>query len=229
MWASDLSPPLVTKAPQLPPTWTWAGPYLGLNLGYSWGQWDSSGLIAGHPVNFDPKVDGWLGGAQGGYNWQFGRWLLGVEGDIEKSGEQDSINTFIPGVPSICKAHGCNCAPAIPAVDATSDWKFDWFSTLRGRAGFTYDRWLVYVTGGAAVGEAEFDTTVGSESKVKGGWTVGGGVEALIAPHWSAKLEYLYLDLGSETFLASTPNWSMTTKIQDQVLRLGVNYQFGGI
>ena len=117
---------------------------------------------------------GFLGGVQAGYNWQNGPWVFGVEGDIQASGADD---TFAP-------------------------WKFSnpWFGTLRGRVGYAFNNVLFYGTGGLAFGELRAETFGLSESHTSAGWTVGVGAEVGFSPNWSAKVEYLYVDLSSSNF-----------------------------
>jgi outer membrane immunogenic protein len=166
---------------------SWAGPYLGGNLGYEWGTVD----------NNPAKPSGFVGGAQAGYNWQTpGPWVFGVEGDIEVTGADD---TFAP-------------------------WKFSnpWFGTVRGRAGYAFNNILFYGTGGLAFGELRGETFGLSESHSTAGWTLGAGTEFGFAPNWSAKIEYLYVDLSSSQFAIT----GMSNAYRFGLIRAGVNYHF---
>ena len=166
--------------------YSWAGPYLGGNLGWAWGSID----------NNPTKPSGLAGGIQGGYNWQSGPLVFGAEGDLEVSGADD---TFAP-------------------------WKFSnpWFGTARGRIGYAFSNILFYGTAGLAFGETRGETFGLSESHTNVGWTAGVGAEFGIAPNWSAKIEYLYVDLADDRFtITGTTNGS-----QFSVLRAGVNYHF---
>ena len=166
---------------------SWAGPYLGGNLGYDWGSVD----------NNPTKPSGFLAGAQAGYNWQNGPWVFGVEGDIELTGAED---TFAP-------------------------WKFSnpWFGTARGRVGYAFNNILFYSTGGLAFGELSGQTWNGvSESHTNLGWTVGLGTEFGLAPNWSAKLEYLFVDLADSPFAIT----NVSNGYRFGVVRAGVNYHF---
>ena len=93
------------KAPLAPAIipYSWTGFYVGANVGYAWGPWDASAsqIIFDPSTTHDPKVDGWLGGLQAGYNWQSGRWVFGVEGDIQITGAKDSDNWSAPGAPPV--------------------------------------------------------------------------------------------------------------------------------
>ncbi len=165
---------------------SWAGPYLGANLGYEWGSVQSSLT----------KPSGFAGGVQAGYNWQSGPWVLGVEGDIQATAADD---TFAP-------------------------WKFSnpWFGTVRGRAGYAVNNVLFYGTGGLAFGELRAETFGLSESHTSAGWTAGVGVEFGLARNWSAKVEYLYVDLAESPFSIT----GVSNSYRFGTLRAGVNYHF---
>jgi outer membrane immunogenic protein len=242
--ATDLAAPRQPyyKAPPAPvvpvtPPGMWDGPHVGLNFGYGPAIWDGSGFVGGRETPLNPKVSGLFGGFQAGYDKQIGSIVFGVEGDIEISGERGSIDTFIPGAAPVCRfdKKKCKviCSPGVAATNATSTYELPWFSTVRARAGVTFDRFLFYVTGGLAVAEAEYSvtatqgkvTTTLSDRRIKAGWTAGAGVEAALMANWSVKAEYLYLDLGSQTFLAQDPAFTVTNKVQDHLVRLGVNYR----
>jgi outer membrane immunogenic protein len=143
------------------------------------------------------RPSGFAGGIQGGFNWQAGQVVLGGEADIQLSGAGD---TFAP-------------------------WKFTnpWFGTLRGRAGWAISNLLIYGTAGVAVGELQAETIgLVSESHANVGWTVGAGIEAGVAANWSAKVEYLFVDLASNTYaLTGTSNG-----LSASLFRMGVNYHF---
>jgi len=167
---------------------SWAGPYLGGNLGYEWGT----------VSNNSTKPSGFVGGGQAGYNWRSGSWVFGVEGDLELTGADD---TFAP-------------------------WKFSnpWFGTLRGRVGYSFDNVLFYGTAGLAFGELSGQTFGLSESYTTAGWTAGVGAEVRLAPNskWSAKIEYLYIDLSSSQFVIT----GVSNGYRFGVVRAGVNYHF---
>jgi len=167
--------------------YSWAGPYLGGNLGYAWGS------VENNPT----KPSGFAGGVQAGYNWQQGGpWVFGVEGDIQVSGAEQ---TFAP-------------------------WKFSnpWFGTLRGRVGYALNNVMFYGTGGLAFGELRATTFGLSESHTNAGWTAGVGAEMGFAPNWSAKVEYLYVDLSSTNFVVT----GASNGYRFGLIRAGVNYRF---
>jgi outer membrane immunogenic protein len=111
-----------------------------------------------------------------GYNWQNGQVVWGLETDLDWSGVKGDGNC----------SRGSNC-----------EVKNDWLGTARVRLGLAMDRWMPYLTGGLAYGDVKADVTgTHGASDTRLGWTIGGGVEYAIAPPWTAKLEYLYVDLG---------------------------------
>lgn len=121
------------------------------------------------------SADGWSGGAYAGYNFQVApQFVLGVEGDITASGMSGSVSGL--GV------------------------KNTWNSTLRGRAGWAYNQFLLYGTGGLAIGGLKADTVGASDSKTRVGWTIGAGAEAVLTGNITARLEYRYTDLGNTGF-----------------------------
>ncbi len=139
---------------------------------------------------------GIAGGVQGGYNWQTGAFVFGAEADLAASAARD---TFAP-------------------------WKFanPWFGTLRGRVGYGFNNVLIYATLGFAFGGGE--ATVGgvSESKTHAGWAAGGGMEVGLTARWSARVEYLFIDLADRPYvLTGTSNG-----FESSLLRFGVNYRF---
>src|SRR6185437_13062902 len=128
----------------------------------------------GKVTNSPIEPGGVAGGGQVGYNWQTGQFVFGAETDIQISAADD---TFAP-------------------------YKFSnpWFGTLRGRAGFAINNVLLYGTAGLAYGELKGEFFGLEENKTLVGWTAGAGVEVGLTQSWSAKLEYLYMDLGSRAY-----------------------------
>ncbi|HET9616845.1 MAG TPA: outer membrane protein [Pseudolabrys sp.] len=167
--------------------------------GYNWAGF-YAGLNAGYEwgkvSGTAGNPSGLAGGVQAGYNWQNGQFVFGGETDLQLSGADD---TFAP-------------------------WKFSnpWFGTLRGRVGYAMNNILFYGTGGLAYGDLKGELNSLTETKTEFGWTLGAGMEVGLAPNWSAKVEYLYMDLGSRSF-SITGN---ENGFSASVLRLGVNYHF---
>jgi outer membrane immunogenic protein len=169
-----------------PPVYSWMGPYIGLNLGYQWGD------VTHNPA----EPSGFAGGLQIGHNWQMGQFVYGLETDIQLSGADDKF----------------------------AGWKFSnpWFGTARARAGVALNNILLYVTGGLAYGRVEGEFLGFSESKTHFGYTIGGGMEVGLTPNWSAKAEYLWIDLGDRGYALTGQN----NGFESSLLRFGVNYRF---
>jgi outer membrane immunogenic protein len=253
--AADLAARPYTKAPVMVEVYNWTGFYIGGNAGYSWGRSSTDASFFNATTNalvgvgsgaFD--MNGWVAGGQIGYNWQNQRWVWGFEGDIQATGQKGSAAFFCPG--AICSPAQTAVALAASPVNVTLDQKLEWFSTIRGRAGYTITPTVLgYVTGGLAIGEVKSDVVVigrtggvgapfvssfSTDRSTRVGWTVGAGVEASLGGNWTGKLEYLYLDLGRESFSAvnlanATPvRADFSSEVTDHILRAGVNYRFGG-
>jgi outer membrane immunogenic protein len=203
---------------------SWSGFYLGANAGGGMSRAQSEFSVAGASfATADTDLSGPAGGVQAGYNWQTGALLVGVETDFQWSNLKGSL--------------GVQCAVCGPATNATIEHDIEWFGTARGRLGYAAGGWLAYLTGGYAYGRAGFNATATgggvtatlNQGTVQSGWTLGAGTEIALAPHWSAKLEYLYVDFGtiSNTIaVAGLPPVSDRTRLQMNVTRLGVNYRF---
>uniref|UniRef100_Q07T55 Putative outer-membrane immunogenic protein n=1 Tax=Rhodopseudomonas palustris (strain BisA53) TaxID=316055 RepID=Q07T55_RHOP5 len=166
--------------------YSWAGPYLGGNLGYAWGDIH----------NNSAKPSGLSGGIQGGYNWQSGQMVYGLEGDLQITGANDTF----------------------------AQYKFSnpWFGTVRGRIGYAFNNVMFYGTGGLAYGELTAEMGGLSQSHTNAGFTVGAGAEFGLMPNWTAKIEYLYVDLGESNFSLTTRSHSY----EFGIVRFGVNYHF---
>jgi outer membrane immunogenic protein len=252
----------VPPSPGPCPTCNWTGFYVGVNAGGSIGQdraRDTDQLLP-PTVNSanvtNPLTDvshtlspvGGLAGGQLGYNWQVGNFVIGAEGDFDWSGQRDSFSNtnFVASIVVVAPAQ----------VLISTEQKIEWLSTLRGRVGWTENCFLWYVTGGAAWGKVDanyafqsvqpnggtiFTTApfAANTSSTKSGYTVGGGVETQLtwlgaSNHWSAKMEYLYVDLGSiaNTFNVPTTvgngvhSYTSTSNIRDHIIRVGLNYRF---
>jgi outer membrane immunogenic protein len=258
----------VYKAPLSTAVYNWTGFYVGANAGYSWGDWKPSsnfpvfdGTTNFFPPNsifatnwdcasFGPfcstkaNVQGALGGAQAGYNWQSDRLLLGIEGDIQATAQKRSENgtTIYTGIGTATCDSTAGSNPC--RVTVSNRWDLPWIATLRGRLGFVSDHWLFYATGGLAVGEARssftFTENQGANvaltvpsSGAKLGYTLGVGVEAALGNNWSVKAEYLFVDLGSRSVSAANSTgfgpivFNQSFNIRDNIVRAGINYRFG--
>jgi outer membrane immunogenic protein len=203
--AADLSVAPLYKAPPPPatPAYDWSGFYLGINGGGGWGHsyWDANAT----GIN----TSGGVAGGTAGYNWQIGSAVLGLESDIDWANLKGTTTS------TLCPA-GCS----------TSD---TWLGTVRGRVGYAFGGVLPYVTGGLAAGDIRATTPgFAGASNTNAGWTVGGGLEFALPGNWSAKAEYLHVDLGrfncgANCGVATTDNVSM----HDDIVRAGINYRFG--
>ena len=184
------------KSPAYVAQYNWTGFYLGINGGGGFGDSNWNGLA----VSNSPS-GGMIGGTAG-YNWQGAGspWVFGLEGDIDATNIKDS---------TACGALNCQT-------------KNNWFGTVRGRVGYSVDRFLPYFTGGLAVGDVEARRTgfVGSSS-TNAGWTIGAGVEGVIAGNWTAKVEYLHIDLGRGSSVLGT-----NARFDANIVRAGLNYRF---
>jgi outer membrane immunogenic protein len=219
---------------------SWGGFYFGANGGYGWDASGSKNLdvnvanIATFTAGQTATVDGGFGGAQIGYNWQQGHLVFGLETDIQVSDIQASKTTVTPlGGPF--------------NFNATDKAEIDWFGTFRGRIGYLYDNTLLYFTGGLAYGKV-VESAVGNlgiagfgniqlgqvgKSDLQTGYVLGGGVEfkpgAILGPNWTVKLEYQYINLGSENMtgtaiLGLVPLSTNSHDNEFQTIRFGVNY-----
>ncbi len=248
--AADLpAAPLYKAPPVMAPVFTWTGFYIGVSAG---GHWDTDRITASaNPVGFVPFLinvpilnnalatslnpKGFIGGGQIGYNWQTGNFVLGLEADA--SGMSGTAQRTLTGAPLT--------AAGLALGDfATDSVKATFLGTVRGRVGVTFDRVLLYATGGAAWGTIQTTDTFGafsgtvvstiSNTTNRFGWTVGGGVEFAIANNWSFKAEYLYVDLGNFTqtipAITGAPNTTIAVNhaYTENIARVGLNYRFGG-
>lgn len=182
--AADLSYPQQSYAYAPAPAFTWTGFYLGANVGYGLGEAD-----------FSDDTDGFVGGIQAGYNWQFANnFVLGIEADLQ----------------------GTNVG--------SPTYELDYFGTIRARAGFSINQVLLYGTAGFAYGSGTYELLGLSNSQTSTGWTVGGGGEYAFDNNWSVKAEYLYVDLGTESY--ATLAGPLEVGTTSNILRAGVNYRF---
>ena len=200
-----------------PVAFDWTGPYAGVEAGYGWGDTKPTFNATS---TADMNYQGYVAGIDGGYNWQSGNLVFGLEGDASLSGidgEEVGLNT-----PCIIVGIGCSA-------------DVDWLATGRLRMGFSIDRFMPFVTGGVAIGgvKGTFDSpglacTCDVDDTMVG-WTVGGGAEWAIDDRWSAKVEYLYVNLGNPSIRGdntlSTPGVG-TADYDFSVARMGVNFRF---
>ncbi|MFZ0983619.1 MAG: outer membrane beta-barrel protein [Pseudolabrys sp.] len=201
--SGDLGRPVYAPSPPVyvSPPYVWTTCYGGLNAGGVW----------------SPGIDtfGFTGGGQLGCNWQWDRVVLGGEADLQYTGLDGSRDVFAP------------------SASAHEDFRTRWLATFRGRIG-----WLVvpnmnfYATGGLALANVNtassvnFNGTINnvSDSTTHAGWTLGAGLEWKFAERWSAKVEYLYVDLGHATDPLPISNNDLS--LTENIFRIGINYHF---
>jgi outer membrane immunogenic protein len=197
--------PAPVKAPAYyEPAYNWTGFYVGINGGGGWGNSNWNDPYG----STDAKVSGGLVGGTLGYNFQMGQAVFGLEGDIDWSDIRGSTNT------GICSGTSC-------------ETRNSWLATARGRIGYAFDRVMPFVTGGAAFGDIKATPAgLGTTTTTKTGWTVGGGAEFAIAGPWTAKVEYLYVDLGKGDCSANICGPGTDASFTTNLVRAGINFRF---
>jgi outer membrane immunogenic protein len=255
--AADLP---LKAAPMPVAIYNWTGFYIGGNVGGAWNDTRDdvyptgcflTSVTCGGGVPLNPlrsdsvrlNGTGFTAGGQAGYNWQRDKWVFGIEGDINYLGISDgsAINRPV-------------AAPLAGSFIHTETDRMSWFGTFRGRAGITVTpSFLLYGTGGLAFGEVRSasavsftttaDTYAGTLDDTLVGWTVGAGGEWMIAPKWSIKAEYLYVDLGKTGYnqactaagictsppqVAPGATYQTDLRVHENIVRVGLNYHFGG-
>jgi len=202
--AADLPRAMPAKAPAfVPVAYNWTGFYVGINGGFGWADSHWSGFGA------NAKPNGPLIGGTVGYNWQAlgSPWVFGLEGDADWASIKGGFTN------GLCPT-GCQT-------------KNNWQATARGRLGYAWDRIMPYVTAGLAAGDIEANQGLfpgASDTRI--GWAAGGGVEAALGGNWTAKVEYMRVDLGH--LGCGVPSCSLPTRVgfhADEV-RAGVNFRF---
>mgnify|MGYP000930771747 CR=1 FL=1 len=183
--------------------YNWTGLYAGANLGGDF-MLDTA-RNAGTRTHLDAGTV--FGGLQAGYNFQTGPWVFGAEGDVGY-GKASKTKTF-----------------GVGSIKAEKDWS----GTVRARAGYAFDNFLVYGTGGLALASFETKASDGVTSSkretTRAGWTLGAGVEYAVARNISVKGEYLYADYGKETHTFTNVG-QVKQDLSDHLVRVGVNYKF---
>ena len=220
----------------------WNGPYVGLNLGQSWA--DAGGSVTvldqgGNPISgpdsYSIDADGMFGGVQVGFNRRIGNFFFGLEGDLQTAGISGSSSTSAGGFTLVASA------------------SVDWFATARVRGGFASDTMLVYATGGFALAGVDFDATFKtantsvhlSDDGTRFGLVLGAGLELALRSNWSLKIEYQYLNFGSQSSngayawtntqvvdcrdVVTTGTNTVSSSIDTDIhtVRIGLNYALG--
>lgn len=179
-------PPVATIDPT--PAYLWSGGYVGGFGAYVWGETDAGSIDA----------DGFAGGLYGGYNWQTGSWVYGVEADVGLSAAEGTLG----------------------AVTVEQDV----FGSLRARMGYDFNPFMLYATGGVAATQATLTSGANSDSNTHIGWTAGAGVEGFLTENVTARVEYRYSDYGDETYnLGGT---AISSGFDDHSVRMGIGVKF---
>jgi outer membrane immunogenic protein len=237
--AADLPARAAAPAPLAPaPVFTWTGFYVGLNAGMAGNEfrYPFGGCIGcgEESVSYDGRArmnaNGFLGGAQIGYNWQFGNgFLVGLEADYAFANIDGRLNLDA----------GLSNGDDSIGLGAGIGGELTSLGTVRARLGWAaFDRTLLYVTGGWAWGRMKNQITLALDGTEEfsfnrnvnmSGWTLGAGLEYAVTPNMSLKTEYLYVDLGDKTIYSrdygfATANLKVDTRLH--VLRAGLNWRF---
>jgi outer membrane immunogenic protein len=214
--AADLS--MLFKAPPPVPAFSWTGFYIGAEVGYAWGKDTTTEYLTATNTftGFNPSynVHSAVGGLYGGYNYQIGSVVLGIESDIE--------------------AANINGGFTAPAVGGAGTTRLDWQGSLRGRLGFTADKVLFYGTGGLAFADISHTYTnlitgvPETTASLRTGWTAGAGVEVALTPKLLARVEYRFTDYGPYRYDSATsfPGFTGQQEPRFSTIRVGAAYKF---
>lgn len=215
----------VYKAPAPVPVVTWSGCYVGGNIGYGWSptKWTDETFFVGSEIA-SHSANGVVGGGQIGCDYQIDpRWVIGIRGMVDAAG---------------MKGSSVNPLSDFPLTDES---KITWLATVTGRLGYVVEPMtLLYVQGGAAWVHAKYSeccsptlqaVSDGFADKTWTGWTVGGGLEHMFTPNWSAFIEYNYIGLGGDdvafTGTNGFPNFTYHIDQNVNLVLVGLNYRFG--
>jgi outer membrane immunogenic protein len=227
--AADL--PVYTKAPRAIP-YNWTGFYLGIEGGAGWGNAIQSDNLAFNSGTYQPN--GAFVGGTIGYNWQVGSWVYGLEGDASWA----DIGATTPGTDVNSLSHlglGSTTPFGCGGLNQHCSTKLESIETARARLGYAFGYVMPYVTGGFAAGTLHGDEgdiglngAFGSGNTTVYGWTAGAGVEAMILPRWTVKLEGLYTEFGKKAVFNDNVGGAIvpeSIKFTPSFLKIGVNYK----
>ena len=241
--AADLPNKRVAPAAPVAPVFTWTGFYAGVNAGVNWSNrnvnstwYDSTGetpavdLAYWTPLPYANQRTGFIGGIQVGYNYQINQFVIGAEADfMGMAANQTSSSAPLDLVDYV-------------TVSRTKVQQ-QWLGTVRARAGFAVDRFLVYATGGLAYGSTKVSTIsndyeagavvrsyTGQKTNTDAGYVVGAGVEYALTNNWLLRAEYLYYNLGkagaAATQLADPTYTKVSTTVDGNIVRAAISYKF---
>jgi len=207
--AADMPVAMPAPVPMqpVPTAYDWSGFYAGVDGGWAsgWSHW--SDPVAGSSRT---RSSGGLLGGHMGYNWQRGSVVFGVETDAAWASITGHANSSM----AFCTTGPC-------------DMKQNWIGTTRGRVGYAFGYWMPYLTGGAAYGDVNTTLPWGSASATKVGWSAGAGLEVGLSKNWSARVEYLHLDLGTASlFNAASGASNISVPVKDDLVRAGISYHW---
>ena len=233
--AADLGARPIGKSPVMAPValYNWSGFYIGGHGGGLFGEKDWTDATFLPPLSLGSHdVEGFLAGAQAGFNIQTGNFVFGIEGQWSWT-NSDGEHTCLQPIVVIG-------GPVIPGINCRTE--MDWVATVAGRVGYAFNNVLLYGKGGIAFASEEHSIfltglpppagpalTGGGDTRT--GWMAGAGIEYGITPNWSAKIEYNYMDFGSEQIdfrdpLTNLLIVSMDIDQQVHVVKAGINYRF---
>ena len=220
---------LPVKAPPVVAIYDWTGFYIGAAAGGSFGFSDHVDRATGLSDTSGYNVKGGMIGGTLGYNWQMSNFVVGFEGDVSWVAERGTM----PDVGT--NAINLGFVDLVTGVNQFSSFTSEtWLATARGRFGYAVNNLLFYGTGGyagAGVTQGVYDTSrnlLASSSSTRSGWTAGGGLEWGFAPNWSAKFEWLYMKFNTVALNTAAAEGPRNVPFDDNVVRFGVNYRFGG-
>jgi outer membrane immunogenic protein len=217
--AADLArrvpPPAPAYVPPAPLPYLWTGCYVGGNIGGAWANIDVTEVSTGGSVS--ASNSGFAAGGQIGCDYQAGAWVFGFRDMFDGT--------------SLSKSATLATVPFTGTVDSRTHW----FDTLTARGGYLVaPNVLLYAQGGAAWTNTDITFLNGAGSQIgefsnnRTGWTAGGGVEWMFAPHWSVFAEYNFMGFGtrSAAFTSCAGSCVLSTKASIQDALVGLNYKF---
>ncbi len=210
-FAADIPARTYSKAPAYTApavVYNWTGFYIGGHVG---GAFAGDNALQGSDARF-------LGGVQAGFDYQFApNWVIGAEAQYSWLTGGNNNGVLFPG-----------------GTLVTSNP--NQLGSATGRVGYTWGPALLYAKGGYAwrdgnnLGVSVAGVPVGftTNGNHKDGYTVGGGLEYMFAPNWSAKAEYQYYNFGNTNFTTGPADIAGRNFRNDEhTVKLGVNYRFG--
>ncbi|QEN86002.1 porin family protein [Labrys sp. KNU-23] len=218
--AADLAPHAVEPVAPAYTPYNWSGPYIGVHAGYGWGREDDnqSRLFSENgPVSTNTAADkfnmnGFVGGAHAGYNYQIDQFVIGGEADIDYTDLKGNHRYSYSG----------------GSVTGRLQMKSEWQGSLRLRAGYAFDNLLVYATGGVAFANGKLSDRgvngASSDSNTHTGWTVGLGAEYAFTQNWIGRAEVRYSDFQKKGY--DTPNGRVKAGWNQTTATLGISYKF---